>query len=295
MSKKSFFIYLVLFVSTFFVADRVANIFLEEGLNQYYGIGVPNEIALVGHSHLMLGIDKLQLEEALSNKVSKYTREGVNVSDRMIMINQLIDKNPNLKTIIYGVDAWTFTGEGLSKNSYKLFYPFLDDKNIEKYVYENSDCLDFISKKYIKSSRYNEQLLSGAMRGYLKKWDNLKYGIVDTLKLLKKIEKGTYRKINNNENNIKLFKETLELLKQKDIKVILLYVPTIDKLEKIQQEKFDKTIKIFRDQVSDKVEFVNLQEPWSNRHELFYDPIHLNPKGQKQITAELIKYIKPNN
>jgi len=295
MSKKSFFIYLVLFVSTFFVADRVANVFLEEGLNQYYGIGDATEVALVGHSHLMLGIDKLQLEEALSNAVSKYTREGVNVNDRMIMINQLTDKNPNLKTIIYGVDAWTFTGEGLSKNSYKLFYPFLDDKNIEKYVYENSDRLDFISKKYIKSSRYNEQLLSGAMRGYLKKWDNLKYGIVDTLKLLKTIEKGTYRKINNNENNIKLFKETLELLKQKDIKVILLYVPTIDKLEKIQQEKFDKTIKIFRDQVSDKVEFVNLQEPWSNRYDLFYDPIHLNPKGQKQITAELIKYLKPNN
>lgn len=295
MTRKSLIIYITLFVCSFILIDRLVNEFLEEGLNRYYGIGESNEIALVGHSHLMLGIDKLQIEKALNKGVSKYTREGVNVSDRKVMLKQLIEKNPNLKTIIYGVDAWTFTGEGLSKNSFKLFYPFLDDPNIDNYVRKHNSLSDYIPKKYLKSSRYNEQLISGAMRGYLKKWTNLKFGTVDTLKLIKTIEKGKYRKINNNSDNVRVYEETLSLLKENDINVILLYVPTIDKLEKIQQEEFNNTIKIIEDQVGGLVEFVNFQEPWSHNYELFYDPIHLNPEGQKQITAELISFLKQNN
>ena len=294
MSKKSFILYITLFIGLFIAADRGVSLFLEEGLNQYYGIGESSEIALVGHSHLMLGIDKVQLEKALKTGVSKYTREGVNVNDRLIMIKQLLKKNPNLKTVIYGVDAWTFTGEGLSKNSYKLFYPFMDDISIDDYVSNNSERLDYLSKKYIRSSRYNEQLVSGAMRGYLGKWDNLKYGTVDTLKLVKTIKNDSYRKINNNSTNVELFKETIALLKQNDIKIILLYVPTIDKLEHIQQENFDKTIIIFENQTDDQVVFVNFQEPWSHYYNLFYDPIHLNPKGQQQITEELITFLKLN-
>lgn len=292
MSKKSFILYITLFVTLFIVADKCVGAFLENGLNKYYGIGETNEIAVVGHSHLMLGVDKLQLEKALNIGVSKYTREGVNVSDRLVMIKQLLNKNPNLKTVIYGVDAWTFTGEGLSKNSYKLFYPFLDDSSIDGYVANHSDRLDYMTKKYIASSRYNEQLVSGAMRGYFGKWDNLKYGTVDTLKLIKTIKNNTYRKINNNKNNIETFKETITLLKENKIKIILLYVPTIDKLQFVQQDSFDETIKLFEEQTDDYVTFVNFQEPYSHNYDLFYDPIHLNPKGQKQITEELITFLK---
>ena len=291
MSRKSFVKYIVLFIVTFFIIDGITNKFLEGGLNRYYGIGESNRIALIGHSHLMLGIDKIQLENALGKGVSKYTREGVNVNDRKIMIEQLLNHNSNLEMIIYGVDAWTFTGEGLSQNSYKLFYPFLDDNNIKDYVFDSTDYIDFLTKKYIKSSRYNEQLVSGALRGYLKKWTNLKYGTVDTLKLVETIKNKNFRKINNNQQNIKVFLETLDLLKQNNIKVILLYVPTIDKLESVQQQSFDETIEIFEELNDENITFLNLQNPWSSKYELFYDPIHLNPKGQKEITNELITFL----
>ena len=132
------------------------------------------------------------------------------------------------------------------------------------------------------------------MRGYLKKWTNFKYGTVDTLKLIKTIENEAYRKVNNNSENIRVFEETLSLLKANNISVILLYIPTIDKLEKAQSENFDKTIRIFKDQEGENVEFINFQEPWSHRYDLFYDPIHLNPEGQKIITHELIKILKKN-
>ena len=295
MSKKSFILSIVLFIFSLFLLDRLLNEFLEKGLNQYYGIGESNEIALIGHSHLMLGLNKLQIEDALKKGVSKYTREGVNVSDRLVMIKQLLKKNTNLKTVIYGVDAWTFTGEGLSDNSYKLFYPFLDNPIIDDYVYNNSERVEYISKKYLKSSRYNEQLISGAMRGYLKNWTNLKYGIVDTLKLMKTIENQTYRKINNNSDNIRVLEETLSLLRENNINVILLNLPTIDKLTTIQQEDFNNTFRIFKNLTNDQVEFVDFQEPWSHRYDLFFDPIHLNPKGQSLITEKLIEYLKFND
>ena len=96
MSKKSFILSIVLFIFSLFLLDRLLNEFLEKGLNQYYGIGESNEIALIGHSHLMLGLNKLQIEDALKKGVSKYTREGVNVSDRLVMIKQLLKKNTNL-------------------------------------------------------------------------------------------------------------------------------------------------------------------------------------------------------
>ena len=292
MSKKSFILYIILFVFSLFIADSLINEFLEKGLNKYYGIGDDNEIALIGHSHLMLGLNKLQLEESLKKGVSKYTREGVNVSDRLIMIKQLLNQNSKLKTIIYGVDAWTFTGEGLSENSYKLFYPFLDEPTIDDYIYEKNDRLEYYTKKYLKSSRYNEQLISGAMRGYLKNWSNLKYGIVDTIKLEKKIDNQTYRKINNNPDNIRVLEETLSLLRENNINVILLNLPTIDKLTTIQQEDFNNTFRIFKNLTNDQVEFVDFQEPWSHRYDLFFDPIHLNPKGQSLITEELLKFLK---
>ena len=294
MSKKTFTLYIVLFFGLFFIADRTSHMVLIKGLNQYYGINEPNEVALVGHSHLMLGLDKTQIENALGKGVSKYTREGVNVSDRLVMIKQLINQNPNLKTVIYGVDPWTFTGEGLSNNSYKLFYPFMDDYNIDNYITTYSDKLDYLTKKYIKSSRYNELLMSGAVRGYLGKWDNLKFGEVDTLKLKKEIQKGDYRKIVNNNANIEIFEETISLLKANDIDVILLFLPFVDMLQDIQEEEFETTIQIFKSQTKDDISFLNLQEPYSHDYKLFFDPIHLNPQGQEKITNELILFLKSN-
>ena len=295
MTTQRFIKTVVAFVLLFLVLDMLIANGLERGLYKYYGIGEPSEIALIGHSHLMLGVDKIQLEEALQTFVAKYTREGVNVADRHQMIKQLLNKNPDLKTVIYGVDAWTFTGEGLSENSHKLLYPFLDDPQIDTYVKSKDPWTDYLPRKFIKTTRYNEQLIAGAMRGYFEKWDNLKFGTVDTLRLQRELSKGNYRRINNNAENIAIFKASLRLLESRGIKVVLLYVPNIDKLEQIQQQKFDETIAVFKGMESKHIRFLNFQEPWSHDYSLFYDPIHLNPEGQKRITEELIRALRKAN
>ncbi len=294
MHQKSFILKLTAFVLVFFLLDFFISLFLLNGLNKYYGLGEKTDIALVGHSHLMLGIDKESIENETGVKVAKYTREGVNVIDRKIMIKQLLTSNTDIKTLIYGVDAWTFSSEGLSSNSYKLFYPFLEDSAIDDYIYNNSTTSEYLTKKIIRTTRYDELLFSSSIRGYLHKWTNLKFGTIDLEKLKSNIANNQYRKIENSKYNIKIFKETLTLLKKKNIKVILLYVPTIDLLSNVLDLKYDMTINLI-DKIAleyDNVEFLNLQEPWSHNHKIFYDPIHLNPKGQVTITKELNKYLK---
>ena len=100
MFNKSHILKFIAFILIFFILDFCISFFLLNGINKYYGLGENSEIGIVGHSHLMLGIDKESVEKELGVKVSKYTREGADVVDRKIMIQQLLHSNPNIKTII---------------------------------------------------------------------------------------------------------------------------------------------------------------------------------------------------
>lgn len=273
--------------------DFGSGLFLTSGLKKYYGLGTDAEIALIGHSHLMLGINKTTLEQQTGFKVAKYTREGVNVADREMMVDQLLSENENLKTVIYGVDAWTLTGEGLSENSYKLFYPFMAQPNVDRYIYQQASFIDYWQHKLIKTSRFNEGLISSSFRGFLGNWSNLKLGTVDTKKLKKEIVSGSFRKISSTNENHVIFERTLKKLQQHNIKTILLYVPTIDLYNNAEPEKFRQETDYFKkiDSTFSEVTYFELLQPYARDYSLFFDPIHLNPKGQEIITKELIKYI----
>lgn len=285
---------IILFLILFFVFDFFISVFLRNGLEKYYGLDTEAKIALIGHSHLMLGIDKVQIENALGHKVAKYTSEGVNVANRKLMIEHLLNKNYKIETIIYGVDAWMFTGEGLSKNSHVLFYPFLGDSLIDTFVKKSAPNIEYWTRKLIKSTRYSEGLISSSVRGFFGKWDNFKYGAVDIDRLKTSIENDEFRKIDTSKENIQIFSETIQLLQNKEIEVILLYVPTLDIINQVENEKFKETLQIFRDfeHQFQNIKFINFLEPFSHQYDLFFDPIHLNPKGQRVITNKLISRLK---
>ena len=285
---------IVLFIFTFFLIDMIIGTILTEGLDRYYGLGSNAPLALVGHSQTMLGIDKVILEKELGLKVAKYTREGVNVADRQMMIKQLLSDNKELTYVIYGVDSWLFTGEGLSKNSYALFYPFMDDPVIRAYIKKHASLSEFLTHRLVKTTRFNEQLISGSFRGYLENWSNLKYGHVNIQRLKESIKNNTFRKINTNSANINIFINTLDELKESGVKVILVYIPTIDLLNEAAGPEFDRSIQFFQSMEIkfDNVIFLNYLEPYAHNHNLFYDPIHLNPEGQLEITYQLIKDLK---
>ncbi|MCG2590797.1 hypothetical protein [Rhodohalobacter sulfatireducens] len=290
------FIYLLGFISLFLGADYLVHKGIQTGLEKYYGISSENEIAFVGHSHLMLGVDKERFEEEIGKKVSKYTIEGVNVYDRYLMLNHLMDENKNLKTIVYGVNPWMFTGSGLSENSYQLFLPFMNNELIGNYVKKEMDGFEYWQKKIIKSSRYNERLVSGSMRGYLGIWSNLKFGNLDPEKYRKRIENGDYRQINSLETNRNIFEKSINELTSQGINVVLLYVPTTDLYNDLEPREFSNELDYFRkiEKENDRVLYFEYLNGWESNYDLFFDPIHLNPEGQALLTEQFISDIEKN-
>lgn len=288
------FSYLLIFIVLFFSADFAVHRILQSGLHKYFGLGETTEIALIGHSHLMLRINKTRLEESLGQQVTKYTSEGVNVSDRKLMIDYLLTHNTQTKVVVYGVDAWMFTGEGLSDNSYKLFLPFMDNPKIKEQIREKAPIEEFWQKRIVRSSRYSEPLINSALRGHLGNWSNYKFGTVDTLHLINNVAEGNFRKINSTAQNRTLFEATLKDLQTKNIQVVLVYVPTISYYNQAEPEKFKEEISYYKNLPLqyNNVQYFEYLEGWESNYSFFFDPIHLNPEGQSAFTTAFSSDLK---
>lgn len=262
---------------------------MKHGVDEMYGLNQHSEILLVGHSHLMLATDKQQMEHDLGMKVSKYTREGVNVSDRKMMIQQYLDSGygDSLKVVLYGVDLCTFTGEGLSANSFKLFYPFMDNKKIGEYIYEHGGATDYWIHKLIRLTRFSDDALkNAALRGWLHNWSNYKNGTIDVEAYKKFLENGAERHIQMNPKLIEEFNETIDMLTSRGVRVILVNTPTLDLLNNYEPHKFKVIVTCFEEfaSESDLVEYWDFNPEYSHQHELFYDRLHLNSDGQKVLS-----------
>ena len=284
---------ILFFVLVFIGLDRGIGWLLNNGLNRYFGLNQHSEVLLIGHSHLMLAIDKSNFERGIGLSVSKYCREGVNVADRYEMVKQYLSSpySDSLQVVLYGVDQFMFTGAGLSENSYKLFYPFIDEKNMNEYIKESAGLSDYWTHKLICTTRYSDALINSAIRGYRYDWSNYKVGDLDMDALKEQIRKGQQRHIHFEQDLIDYFEKTLELLMQKGIKIILVNTPIAAPLNEYEPEQYQKIISYFRAKAdsSSLIYYWDFNPQFSTQYELFFDPIHLNSGGQKVINAEITK------
>lgn len=286
---------ILLFVLVFIGLDRGIGWLLNNGLNRYFGLNQHSEVLLIGHSHLMLAIDKSNFEKGIGLSVSKYCREGVNVADRYEMVKQYLSSpySDSLQVVLYGVDQFMFTGAGLSENSYKLFYPFIDEENMNEYIKESAGFSDYWVHKLICTTRYSDALINSAIRGYRYDWSNYKVGYLDVDALKEQIRKGQQRHIHFEQDLIDYFEKTLELLMQKGIKIILVNTPIAAPLNGYETEQYQKIISYFRAKAdsSSLIYYWDFNPQYSTQYELFFDPIHLNPLGQRVITKQIIDRI----
>lgn len=292
-------IYILSIVTAFAVLDFSIERFMLHGVQESYGLRQHSQMLIIGHSHLMLATDKVRMEKELGLKISKYTREGVNVTDRKMMVKQYLDSpySDSLKICLYGVDLCTFTGEGLSQNSYKLFYPFIDEPNFSEYIRQQTDATDYWTHKLIRTSRYNEDgLKNSSFRGWLHDWSNRKYGVVDIEVYKQRLAEGNERHIMMNEELMQEFQETIDMMTARGVRVILVNTPTLDLLNDFEPEQFAEIVAWYKDYASqnDLVDYWDFNPEYSSHHDIFVDRLHLNEKGQQIITDELIRRLKEN-
>ena len=284
---------LALFLVLFLALDRLLGLVLRGGLDRYYGLNTPCAVLCVGHSHTVLGIDKVQLERELGVPVAKFAVEGANTADRQVMIRYFFSRQPNsVRAVVYDVDAHTFTSAGLSSASYQLLFPFIDDPGVRGYIRRNCKSqTEYLLRRWLCTPRYNELMLSLVARGYLKKWSNFKFGQVDVGKLEQQIKEGRYRRIAFDEDNLRVFGDTARFVGSHNAQFLMTYIPTIDVMNYAEPEKFRQSIAHFEALAATNpaARFLDYNAELQSRHELFFDPIHMNPAGQKELTDRLAR------
>lgn len=281
---------IILFITLFISLDRGLGWGINKGLNRYFGLDKNATVLFIGHSHLMLAVDKTEFEHKTGVTVSKYCREGVNVADRYVMLKHYLSlpNKDSLKVVIYGVDQFMFTGKGLSQNSYKLFYPFMGNPAMDTYIKESTDRYDYWLHKLVCTTRYSDALLNSSLRGWLGNWNNYKIGNLNVNELQEQIKRGEQRHIHFEQDLIENFEKTLELLKQRGIVTILVNTPiakVLNEYEPVAYQKFNDYIQSKVD--SSSVYYWDLNPEYTDQYELFFDPIHLNVKGQQVINNVL--------
>ena len=295
---KKLAIYFVLFLALFFLLDRGTDALMLRGINRYYGLDRPGRVLLLGHSHLMLSTDKERMERELSTTISKYTREGVGVNERHVMLQHFLSLpgSDSLRVCLYGVDLCTFTVGGLAQNAYTMCYPFMDNPAIDQYIRSQAPAKDYWLHRLVHTTRFaDDELKNGAIRGTLSDWSNRKYGTIDIPAYRASLARSGDRHIQMDPDLIAQFRSTISLLTARGVRVILVNTPTLDLLNEWDPEPYAEIISWFHDFASRNplVDFWDLNPQYSSRHDLFFDRIHMNADGQTVITTELINRLKP--
>ena len=285
-------------IALILLLDYGFNLFLLNGLNRAYKLNQHSKILIIGHSHLMMGLDRTTMEQELGCPITKYTRSGVGLIERHLMVKQYLNSqySDSLKLAILGVDPFSFNGTGISKNSYTLFYPFMDDPDVSIYLKKNISLLDYSIHKIFKLTRYSDDLLTASIRGWKSDDRNYKSDTLTT-EIMERRFNVWMRDIDFNpilQNELEI---CINELTQRGIRVLLVNTPIIYKLTQPQHDKYKKILNYYQDleKKFDLVDFINYSPQYEQNFSLFFDPIHLNKYGQKIITHQVIEDIQKRN
>lgn len=253
------------------------------------------DVLCVGHSRTVLGIDAGMLARETGLKVAKYAVNGANIADRDAMIRQFLSEHPEVQLIIYDVEASTFSSDGLSSNSYRLFFPFIG--NPEMGAYLETQCKsrkDLFLKEIVRTARYDETTFSLALRGLLSMNKNLKYGHFDEDRAKRWIAQGKNRPVKINPGSYEVFLTSVDFVKSRGVKMLLVDMPTVKLLNQAEWPASEDVRSIFRrfGEEYSNLDYYDLSTAYQSDYEIFYDMIHLNAEGQKRVTAVLTEKVK---
>jgi hypothetical protein len=296
-----FFLKLLLLAAIMFLIDHALSGVLLNGLDRYDGLDKKPEILCIGHSHTICGIDDMQLAKGLGGiSVSKYARHGADIFDRLIMLEDFFHRHPHTpQIVIYDVDPTIFNRQKISENSHTRFFPYIDTPEVADYLQAKcADRQEFITRKYLKLMRYNNSwLVRSSLKGYL---GGTRDGYIFDKINYAKAEADQHNNVKNKEDVFDIryfnaFQDTIRFLRSKDVRVVLLSIPTLDLYNnsyKAEEEYLEKTLSSLAAK-DEGIFFLNYSKRYQADHEYFIDFEHVNRDGQLRVTEDLIKNIRP--
>ena len=241
-----------------------------------------------------MAIDRDLLEKQTGHSIAKYCMNGSSIPDRLIMIRHYIESTGHKpKAILYDIGPRSFS-DGLAVNSHALFYPFMNESpTVANYVRSNATTKEYYLKMLVPLSRYDDTRLGAVVRGYRHDWKNRSVKQLNIEQLKQRIARRKFWKVQLNPDIQVVFEETLAFLEAQDIRLFLVHLPNVDLLNNAESEKSADILNYIKKTIvhHPNVTFIDANSAFESRYELFIDPLHLNPRGQQEITTFLANKI----
>jgi len=293
----------IIFMVLIVLSDRLIAYSLKYGLIKKYGLDRSANVLCVGHSHTVMGLDTEILSNNSGLSVAKYATAGADTTVRLAMLRHYFSLQPkSTSVVVYDVASNMFNSTSIGSNAYKLFYPFIDDAVMKDFLWDSAQSWEeFYSRYLVAMLRYNSpsaaglpSILNEAVYGILGKnklfHDRISAKYVDLY-----IEKKR-RESNQNKGLVVLpdaqnaFEETIDLVTSQGCRLVLIYVPTINLPDEINQD-YRQFVEMMKNYTAnnENVIYFDYKELYGGKHELFNDPEHLNRTGQKLVSENLAK------
>jgi hypothetical protein len=299
MRLNSWFRKVFLFGFFFFLIDYGISELLLEGLYKHSGLNSNAEILINGSSMSLAGFNKNNIESSTHKSVAFYSRNGVSLEDRSIMLKHYFSiQNQKTKLTILEINPLLFSKRFTAANVYVLFLPFMDDNAINNFIKDKTSKDVFLLHKFIRTTRYNSDLVSVAIKGYLGIYENKKNQVLDTnsLNRLKKIENSV--PVEFNIEKVAIFKKLIAQTQLNSANIILVNMPIYEnKMKTFRKKDYDVFISFIKkfSEGNKNILFLDLNQAEITSHaDFFSDPLHLNYQGQKKATSLLINKIITN-
>ena len=296
MKHLLFFQRIILLVVVFLIIDFILSVILINGLNKYYGFTKDPEILISGSSMVMSGFNKRETESITSKQVSVYAHEGVSVSDRYVMINHFFSMFPSsVRTVIYEVNPVLFSNIETSDNSYTIFYPYMDNKAVDRYIKEKAGLTDYYLNNIIRTKRFDSRLIVNIAKGYLGIYDDVKTNTLDTVAIIQMREQTGKVNVKLEKANLRIFENTIDTIRSHNASIILVMMPMYYlKLQTFNKDGYNSLCQYLENYclTRKEVNFLNLNEnDIIMNADYFSDPLHFNRRGQRQITNLMGSYL----
>lgn len=281
----------------FIIIDFVLSVILINGLNKYYGFTEDPEILINGSSMVMSGFNRQELENEEGMQISFYAHEGVSIRDRYVMINHFFSMYPKgVRTIIYEVNPVLFSSIETSDNSYTIFYPYMDDRAVDRYVKEKAGIKDYYLNKIIRTKRFDSRLIVNIVKGYLGLYNDIKTNTLDAAAVIQLGEQKGKVNIRMENANLRIFENTMDTIRSHHASIILVMMPVYYmKLQTFNNDGYNSLCQYLENYCkgTKEVKFLNLNEDDLIMDAgYFSDPLHFNVYGQRKITSILGSYLK---
>lgn len=291
--KAGFVIKVLVFLLLFGLFDSGIFAVFKRGLNQYYGFTGKSEILIIGSSASLSGYNIPYLESALDKQVALYAQEGSSLEIRHVMLQHYFSNNEGIvNTVLYEISPRILSNKKMEVNGYKMFYPYMDEKVISKYIVsEEPKHSNYLIHKYIKASRFNNLLIKNSINGYIGFYGNVKKLIVDTTTIMHYKNPQRLEPILLDSSKVHAMEQSIKMIQGNNARIILVNFPVTSFL----QESYVKSdycnylgfLKALCTKYSN-VSLIDLNDNVYNDYHLFSDKGHLNSAGQMEFTQGII-------